>query len=251
MLKLAVHVAIAFLKKGEFMKKTLYLIFCLLISKEIFCNDIKIEGKRPDLKSMHVLFILSPRHNSDHIYKIHEFASKDSKVLFEIKNKDEGEYIKGCFFSKYSGASRVISSREKSGDFYKVYYKPKEIWGWMHKDDFVDVGYIENSICSKSYYDKSFQVTKNFKDLRSGPEGEKIDQSMRQYINPTTHSKTSELINAKCLGGKCIKDRLCLNFEIDTYLLDGSGNEIESSKKTEKVWLSPFSKDGISLTHEF
>ena len=232
------------------MKKILYLIFCLLISKEVFCNEIKIEGKRPT-KSNHAIYLFHAKPDMNHLFKLYEFPDKSSKVIEELKNKSRYLTVDRSFSSKYSGASRVISSREKSGDFYKVYYKPKEIWGWMHKDDFVDVGYIENSICSKSYYDKSFQVTKNFKDLRSGPEGEKIDQSMRQYINPTTHSKTSELINAKCLGGKCIKDRLCLNFEIDTYLLDGSGNEIESSKKTEKVWLSPFSKDGISLTHEF
>ncbi len=244
MLKLAVHVAIAFLKKGEFMKKTLYLIFCLLISKEIFCNDIKIEGKRPDLKSMHVLFILSPRHNSDHIYKIHEFASKDSKVLFEIKNKDEGEYIKGCFFSKYSGASRVISSREKSGDFYKVYYKKEKTWGWLHKDNFSYIGHIENYICSKEY--ESFQSPKELV-LFDKLNGNKIDLKERKYQRKANIG-IYEFYKASCLGGKWVKDRLWLHFEIVTYDSAEDWKEDLSTAKTVKVWFSPFNDDGTSAT---
>ncbi|WP_127717363.1 hypothetical protein [Halobacteriovorax sp. HLS] len=173
--------------------------------------------------------------------ELYESPSLKAKVLYSIPLKrPQGVISDGYYRLDFDDKSGVfwhqgIYSKEKSGDFYKVFYKGS--YYWAHKKSFMWITKIEDLFKSNMISIAADKLT-----FHESPGGKVFNKpkSMFDFINKSPDK--DNYLEFKAVAFKWIDSKLWIQFEekkescgIKNYTF---------KKKNVKFWVHPYDKNG-------
>ncbi|WP_127717362.1 hypothetical protein [Halobacteriovorax sp. HLS] len=203
---------------------------------------------RPD-KSSHELFELNVGIGDlDYLPEVkitaidlYESPSLKARVIQSVPLKNpDGSNTPGYYAIDFDDKSGVfwhqgIYSKEKSGDFYKVFYKGS--YYWAHKKSFMWITKIEDKFIGGMVFLAADKLT-----FYESPGGKVFNKpkSMLDYIDKSPNK--DNYLEFKAVAYKWIDSKLWIQFEEEK---ESCGiKNYTFKKKNVKFWVHPYDKNG-------